>query len=265
MTEPDPHRPQQPATPQDWRDLLRHQELPDADELPRRQRRRARRHWRSAQREARAQWLRRQRAQTPTGIHIPIIALVLAIAIAVATWLMPQHLHHNTRAASPAPSTAAPPAAGDPVSSTTPSTAASPQPSTTALLTAQQVATGFATGYCTRMPLQDGSAAAAVKRASAYASGPLIVNLLNTDDHDFDVLVSRQATSAKPTKVTVTEPTAAQRPAPDTPLRVYLQATAQIQVTGTYDYSYQRTLTLEVSRADTGDPWMVTRVLGLAQ
>ncbi|MEY9839516.1 hypothetical protein [Streptacidiphilus sp. EB103A] len=248
-----------PTSPEDWRELLRRQDPPEEfAELPRRQRRRARKYWRTARRDERAQRIRRQRSQTPTGLHIPLTALVLAAAIAAYTWASPHH-SHPARAATAPTSTAAPLTA--PTATAAATATASATPAT--VLTDRQVASAFMTAYCTRLPLQDGSHNAAVARAAPYASPALVANLDAYDDADFDVLVSRQATAARPTAVTVTEPTTAQRPAPDTAVRVYLQATATIAVTGTHDYTYQRSLTLEISRSDTGNPWTVTRVLGL--
>ena len=253
----------EPGTSEHWRELLRRDEQPDEiAELPLRQRRRARKHWRSARRDERAQWIRAQRANPPTGLHIPAVAILLAAVIGLSTWLWPQH-HGNARPQAQQPSPVATQAqpAGQP-SAGTPTAAASASPDTAAM-SPQQIAVAFMTGYCTRIPLQDASQAGAVARAAPYASSALVDNLTHFDDHDFDVLVSRQVSEAHPGDVTAIAPTEEQRPGPDTQLRVYLQATTTVSATATVSYTYQRSLTLEISRADVGDPWMVTRIIGL--
>lgn len=262
---PEPPGPARPKTPQDWRDLLRNEPLPEEHtELPYRQRRRARRRWRSAQRATRSQWIRQERRRTPTGIHIPLIALLLATAVAVAAWLWPAHAHRQAARHAPAAPTSATATAttpSPPTSADTPT--ATGQPIAPPAAGPADIARDFFTAYTTRLPVADVTHLGAVRRAAPYASQALVDNLARHDDHDFNVLAARQATAARPADVRITAPTNSQRPAPDTPVRVWLQATATINVTGTHDYNYQRSLTLEVSRADVGTAWMVTRVLGI--
>ncbi|MFF4205583.1 hypothetical protein ACFYZ8_33600 [Streptomyces sp. NPDC001668] len=248
-----------------WRQLLRDQPPPDElADLPWRARRRGRRAWKSARRAQREQWVKAERRKVPTPITIPIIALVLAGAVGLASWLQSGHDHQA--GAHPAPSatpTAAAAQSADPATPT-PATTASPT-TTTRPTTPDGIAKAFVTAYCTRKPLQDGSHKAAVERAAPYASAPLVTNLAKHDDKDFNQLVAAQAVKAAPTTVTISQPAASQRPAPDTAVRVYRQATAVIAVEGTDDYRYTRHLTLEIARADVGQPWMVTRVLGLKE
>jgi hypothetical protein len=145
---------------------------------------------------------------------------------------------------------------------------AAPTPSASAPAVAdnpQAVAKAFVTAYTTRRPLQDGSHTASVERAAPYASTPLVENLNKHDDRDFNQLVAAQATSATPTQVDIGQPSQKQRPAPDTSVRVYLQADVTLDVKGTDPYTYTRHLTLEVARADSASAWMVTRVLGLQE
>ncbi|WP_432156095.1 hypothetical protein [Streptomyces sp. bgisy153] len=248
-----------PQTVADWREALRKEELPpELDELPRRQRRRARKHWRSARRDARTEWIRTQCKKTPTPLAVPILALILAGAVAGAAWLMPNHHSAKPQAKNTATPTAQAPA---PTDSTT---ADAPSPSSTPT-TPDAVAKAFVTAYTTRWPLKDQSHDTAVDRAAPYASTPLVENLKKHDDKDFNQLVAAQATQAKPVKVTIGEPTDKQRPAVDTSIRVWRQADVTIAVTGTDDYTYTRHLTVEVTRADAASPWMVTRVLGIQE
>jgi hypothetical protein len=247
-----------PSSTAEWRDLLRNDELPEEfAELSRRKRRRAAKHWRSARREEREQHIRDARKKTPTPLAVPAVALLAAVAVAVAALLLPSNDTQDRAKAK------ASPAAPAEVSPTTPSSpAASP---TVTLTDPDQVAKEFVTAYSTRLPLQDGSHAAAVKRAAPYASAPLVDNLKRHSDKDFNRLVAAQATEAKPTKVEITQPTDKQRPAPDTSIRIWRQATVTVAVKGTDPYTYTRHLTVEVARAGLQTPWMVTRVLGIEE
>lgn len=247
-----------------WRQLLRDEPPPDElADLSWRARRRGRRAWKSARRTQREQWIKAERRKVPTPITVPIIALVLAGAVGLNSWLQAGHDHQAGARPAPSPT---PTVAGAPSTD-----AATPTPATTASPTAPRPATpdgiakAFVAAYCTRKPLQDGSHKAAVERAAPYASAPLVTNLIKHDDKDFNQLVAAQAVTAAPTTVTISQPTAEQRPAPDTAVRVYRQATAVIAVEGTDTYRYTRHLTLEIARADVGQPWMVTRVLGLKE
>ncbi|MGW7463756.1 hypothetical protein ACWGJT_03390 [Streptomyces xantholiticus] len=192
---------------------------------------------------------------------MPIVALVVAGLVAGAAWLWPDQEHNGGRTdASSAPTAPAAP---------TLSSTAEPTPEASATVavpaTPDEIAHAFITAYTTRKPAQDGTHAASVQRASPFASTALVDNLRRHDDLDFNQLVAAQATSATPSQVTIGRPPAADRPAPDTSIRIYRQATVRIDVEGTDDYSYTRHLTLEVSRADVGQPWMVTRVLGVQE
>ncbi|MFJ2217846.1 hypothetical protein ACIQVO_36485 [Streptomyces sp. NPDC101062] len=250
-----------PQTADEWRDALRREELPpELAELPRRQRRRARKQWRSARRDARTEWIRAERRKTPTPLAVPVLALIIAGVVAGAAWLMPVHrpgtpqARHTTTPADQTPG----PAGQDP--------AADPSPSPTpAPTTPDQVAEAFVTAYTTRFPLKDQDHDAAVERAAPYASTPLVANLKKHDDKDFNQLVAAQAVSAKPTDVTISPPTDKQRPAVDTSIRVWRQADITVTVAGTDHYTYTRHLTVEVTRADAASPWMVTRVLGIQE
>ncbi|WP_199550301.1 hypothetical protein [Streptomyces sp. N35] len=262
----------QPAVPQtaaEWREVLRNQPLPpEMAALPRRQRRRAKKAWRTAQRTDRTAAIRAERRNTPTGPAIPVIALVLAGVVAGAAWLWPDNSGNSQATAKPSPSASSSstpaPFASDIPPLPTPS-AASEDPQ--AGQDPERTAKGFATAYSTRFPFQDGTHEAAVERAAAYMSQPLVENLKRYDDLDFNQLVAAQASEAKPVKVTITSPAGKERPAPDTSVRVWRNATVKIAVKGTTDYTYTRRLTLEISRADTtpGNAWMVTRVLGVEQ
>ncbi|MFD7620059.1 hypothetical protein [Streptomyces sp. NPDC059802] len=247
-----------PQTPAEWRELLRREELPpEITELRGRKRRKAKRRWHSARRDERAEWIREERKKTPTPAVVPVIALVVAAAVAGAAWLWP---HEGGDGAKPkaSPTVVAP---EEPAST-------SPTPAASAPAVADKpeaVAKAFATAYTARRPVQDGSHKAAVERAAPYASAPLVQNLKAHDDRDFNELVAAQATEAKPTKVDIGQPSAKDRPAPDTSVRVYLQADVELTVTATEPYSYTRHLTIEVARADAASHWMVTRVLGLKE
>ncbi len=249
-----------PQTAAEWREVLRQEELPpELAELPRRQRRRARKHWQSARRDARTEWIRAERRKTPTPLIVPILALIIAGVVAGAAWLIPDH----DRATPQAGHTSTPTAqASAPASPASDETSPSPEPAPT---TPDEVAKAFVTAYTTRFPLQDQTHEAAVDRAAPYASTPLVANLKKHDDKDFNQLVAAQAVSAKPTDVSVGKPEDKQRPAVDTSIRVWRQTDVTVTVTGSDNYTYTRHLTVEVARADAASPWTVTRVLGIQE
>ncbi|MDJ0346713.1 hypothetical protein QMK19_34620 [Streptomyces sp. H10-C2] len=253
--------PKQPATSAQWRQLLRDDDLPEQlAELPYFQRRRARRAWRSARRDARNARVRAQRKNVPTPVTVPLIALLVAALITAGSWLWRDADHTTTHSAATAP----PAAPVNPVTGTTPPApaASSPAPLPDA---PDDVAKAFVTAYTTRIPPKDGSHQAAVKRAAPYASAALVANLNRHDDLDWNLLIAAQGLEAKPTAVTISRPSPKDQPSADTSVRVYRQATARIAVTGTEAYAYTRHLVVEVSRADVGQRWMVTRVLGLEE
>ncbi|WP_019061430.1 hypothetical protein [Streptomyces prunicolor] len=248
-----------PRTPEGWRELLRADEPPEQiADLPFRRRRRATRAWRSARRDARARWIKEERRKVPTPLSVPIILLVVAGLVAGASWLTSHRDRDTVQAKPPATRSAAPSPHDD-----SPSPAASASSAARRPATPDGIAKAFVLAYTTRILLQDGTHSAAVERAAPYASTALVDNLNRHDDFDWNKLVAAQATSATPTQVSINAPAAKEEFAPDTPVRVYRDATARIEVKGTDDYTYSRRLTLEVSRADVGQPWMVTRVLGL--
>ncbi|MFE0373563.1 hypothetical protein [Streptomyces tendae] len=248
-----------PQSAAEWRELLREEELPpEIDELRGRKRRKAKRRWHSARRDERTEWIREERKKTPTPTVIPVIALILAAAVAGAAWLWPDRHGADTAKPKATPTVEAPEEQAS----------ASPTPTASAPLVADEpeaVANAFVTAYTLRRPVEDGSHKAAVERAAPYASTPLVENLKKHDDRDFNELVAAQATEAKPTKVDIGQPSAKDRPAPDTSVRVYLQADVSLDVKATESYRYTRHLTIEVARADAASRWMVTRVLGLKE
>ncbi|WP_329020473.1 hypothetical protein [Streptomyces sp. NBC_01601] len=248
-----------PQSAAEWRELLREEELPpELAQLPRRKRRKARRRWREARREELGDWIREERRRTPTPLAVPVVALIVAAAVAGAAWLRPDH-HDPAKSPPATPATVEAPSEPDPTNPT-------PSPSAPAVAdTPSAVARAFVTAYTHRRPVQDGTHTASVERAAPYASTPLVQNLARHEDRDFDQLVAAQATEATPTDVVIGQPTSQQRPAPDTSIRVYLQADVTLTVKGTDPYTYTRHLTLEVTRADLASPWMVTRVLGLKE
>ncbi|MFD3422031.1 hypothetical protein [Streptomyces decoyicus] len=251
-------------TAEQWRELLRKEELPaPLAELPLLQRRRARNAWRSARRDTRAEWVKRERRNVPTPITVPILALLLAGLVAAGSWLSPEDDHRPAHTRPHTTPTAAPAPPADDTADPSPS----PTPSATAKRSASAdgIAKDFVTAYCTRNPEHDNSHVAAVTRAAPYASHALVSNLKRHDDRDWNKLVATQALTATPGKVTVSAPAAAQQLPPDTSVRIYRQATARINVKGTDDYAYTRHLTVEVSRADVGQQWQVTRVLGIQE
>ncbi|WP_431983850.1 hypothetical protein [Streptomyces qinglanensis] len=251
-----------PRSAQQWRELLRKDQPPEQfTELPLFQRRRARRAWRSARRDARAQWIKSERRKVPTPLSVPIIALLLAGMVAAASWLWPdqggetvQTKPHNTPSAVPSAD-----------GTTTPTSTSPPSHSANRPGTPDGVARAFVLSYCTRNPAQEADHRVAVSRAAPYASEGLLDNLKRHGDRDWNKLVAAQAMTATPTKVTVTAAPAKEDLPPDTAVRVYRQTTSRIQVKGIDDYHYTRHLTLEVSRTDIGRPWQVTRVLGVEE
>lgn len=247
-----------PSTAAEWRDLLRQDELPEElASLPRRKRRRAAKRWRSARREERDQAIKKARGKPPTTIAVPLLALLIALAVAVGALVWPNDDAPAKAKSKPSPTAAA---SSEPAEPTAPAASPSVQ-----FINPDKVAEEFITAYSTRLPYQDGSHVAAVKRAAPYASSPLVDNLKRHGDKDFDRLVAAQAVEAKPTKTEIAQPTDKQRPAPDTSVRIYRQATVTVAVKGTDPYTYTRHLTVEVSRADLNSPWMVTRVLGIEE
>ncbi|MFM9452392.1 hypothetical protein [Streptomyces europaeiscabiei] len=259
-----PHRHARAKVPQtatEWREALRKEELPpELAELPYLRRRRAKKHWRSAIRDERSEWIRQQRRNTPTPLVVPVLALLLAAAVLIGSWLWPDHDDGSGNVqAKPTPTAQAPqPEDTEPASSPT---AGAPDVANTP----DAIARAFTLAYTLRRPVQDADHTAAVERAAPYASTPLIENLKRHDDRDFNKLVAAQATEAKPTKVRIGQPSDAERPAVDTSIRVYRQADVTLSVTGTDPYTYTRHLTLEIARADAASTWMVTRVLGLEE
>ncbi|MFI1765189.1 hypothetical protein ACH41H_24460 [Streptomyces sp. NPDC020800] len=250
-----------PTTAAEWREILRKEDLPDdIAELPRRKRRRAAKHWRSARRLEREQAIRTARGKAPVTLAVPLLAVLLAGAVAAGSLLWPNHKENKPHATPKATASAA--AAGEPQTTAAPTPAETP---TVAITDPDKVAEGFATAYSTRMVMEDATHAAAVRRAAPYASDALVANLKRHDDRDWNKLVAAQAREAKPTKTVIAKPNEKQRPAPDTDIRIWRQATVTVAVTGTDNYTYTREMTLEVSRADIGTPWMVTRVLGLEE
>ncbi|MFE6272238.1 hypothetical protein ACFVQ9_25995 [Streptomyces goshikiensis] len=250
-----------PTTAAEWREVLRKEELPDdITELPRRKRRRAAKNWRSARRLEREQAIRAARGKAPVTLAVPVLALLLAGAVVAGSWLWPDHAEKNTPAApKPTPSAAS---AGDPQTTAAPTPAETP---TATITDPDKVAERFATAYSTRLLMEDATHAGAVRRAAPYASDALVANLKRHDDRDWNKLVAAQARDAKPSKTVIAKPNEKQRPAPDTDIRIWRQATVTVAVTGTDNYTYTREMTIEVSRADIGTPWMVTRVLGLEE
>ncbi|WP_274036627.1 hypothetical protein [Streptomyces sp. MMBL 11-1] len=247
-----------PSTAAEWRDLLRRDELPEElAGLPRRKRRRAAKRWRSARREEREQAVKRARGKPPITLAVPAVALLIALAVAIGALVLPADDVPSKAKSKPGPTA---PASTDPKAPPAPSTSPSAQ-----FISPDQVAEKFITAYTTRLPYQDGSHQAAVKRAAPYASSPLVDNLKRHGDKDFDRLVAAQAVEARPTKTEIAQPSGKQRPAPDTSVRIYRRATVTVAVKGTDPYSYTRRLTVEVSRADLNSPWMVTRVLGIEE
>ncbi|MFI9311070.1 hypothetical protein [Streptomyces triculaminicus] len=247
-----------------WRAFLRADELPEElKALPLRQRRRAKKAWRSARRDQRGQWAKKERRRVPDyGPLVPVLAMLIAAVVTVGAWLYPDDRDDSRPKASPS-ATASP-------SSTTKTLPPRPvhprpTPSGTPATTPEEVAQAFLSAYCSRRPRQDGTHTGAVERAAPYASQPLTDNLERHGDKDFDRLVAAQALEAKATKVELSQPTSTQRPGPDTPVRVYRQAKVTVEAKGTDTYTYVRVLTVEVQRAETDQAWMVTRLLGVEE
>ncbi|MFJ8676786.1 hypothetical protein [Streptomyces sp. NPDC093589] len=260
---PEPTDTSAARTTEQWRELLRNQELPESvAELPLLRRRRARKAWKSARRDARAEWVKRERRNVPTPVTVPIIALLLAGLVAAGSWLSPDEDHNPAPAKPHRTPTAAPaPPAEDTVPAPTPTPSATSKPP----VSPDAVAKAFLTAYSTRSPEKEDNHVAAVDRAAPYASRALVSNLRRHEDRDWNKLVATQALTATPSKVTVSVPSASQQLPPDTSVRTYRQASVRIDVKGTDDYSYTRHLTVEVSRADVGQRWQVTRVLGIQE
>ncbi|MEU5425777.1 hypothetical protein AB0H73_09230 [Streptomyces olivoreticuli] len=253
-----------PRTAAEWREALRTEELPtELASLPRRQRRRAKKAWRSARREQRTEWVKNERRRVPEyGIGLSLLVTAIAGVVAVGAWLFPDHKSDHAQKKTPAATASPTPAGEDPPPDPGP---ARPAPSSTPATTPEAAAQGFLTAYCTRRPLQDGSHTASVERAAPYASKPLVANLRRHRDKDFDRLVAAQAIEAKATKVDLANPSGTQRPGPDTDVRVYRQAKVTVEVKGTDTYTYTRELTAEIQRTEVGQPWMVTRLLGVEE
>lgn len=261
---PEPTDTSAPRTAEQWRELLRKEELPEPlAELPLLRRRRARRAWRSARRDARAEWVKRERRNVPTPITVPIIALLLAGLVAASSWLWPEEDHVPSPARPHSTATAAPARPADDTPDPTPTSSSTATPKRPA--SPDGIAKAFVTAYSTRSPEREDSHVAAVNHAAPYASQALVSNLKRHEDRDWNTLVATQALTATPSNVTVSAPAAAQQLPPDTSVRAYRQATVRIDVKGTDDYSYTRHLTVEVSRADVGQLWQVTRVLGIKE
>ncbi|MFJ4778311.1 hypothetical protein [Streptomyces sp. NPDC088762] len=257
-------------TPQEWRDILANVRYPEEVKKggSRRERRRAKAaHLQEVRRQSH-DWVREQRRRDPirpTGAVI-IVVLVLALG-AGARWVWPGLLGEKQ----PAAAASAPAAPGSedagaqaPAASAPPSAAPSVAPPSAAAPPADlgnpdRVAEQFMRIYLTRNPPQDQKHRTVVQRAEAYMAPALVVNLSEHTDPAWDKLVSRGGVS-KVRSVAVA-PAGKDLPG-DSPLRVWRQATATVDVDGYTDYSETTVLQLELMTSGNGK-WHITRILGL--
>ncbi|MFF6984265.1 hypothetical protein ACFZAV_42885 [Streptomyces sp. NPDC008343] len=253
-------------TPQEWRELLRtsYDYPEEIEDAPRRKRRRLRRAHRTAQRERTAEWIREERRRDPLrpGAALVIVAAVLVVG-ALARY-GPNLFDgdddgrgRNVTATASASPTTDQGAAAD--SSPSPSASASPSPSASVDLSKPDtVAKEWARLYLTRNPPVDEDHTAAVRRAAPYSMPALTENLANSSDPAWNRLVSNGGVSTVGT-VTV-KPAGGDLP-PDTPLRVWRTVTATVKVAGYTDYTEKTTIQAELT--NTGDGWLVSRVVGV--
>ncbi|MCX4690943.1 hypothetical protein [Streptomyces sp. NBC_01408] len=257
-------------TPQEWRDILAGVNYPEEVKKggSRRERRSAKAVHRHEVRRRSHEWVREQRRHDPIRPAGAVIIVVLVLALgAGARWVWPGLLGEKQPAGASAAAPADPaPDSGEakvPAISAPPSAVPSASPSPSAppadLANPDRVAEQFMRIYLTRNPPQDQKHAEVVERAKAFMTPALVVNLSEHTDPAWDKLVSRGGIS-KVRSVAVA-PAGKDLPG-DSPLRVWRQATAAVDVDGYTDYSENTVLQLEMMTSGNGK-WHITRILGL--
>lgn len=247
-----------PATPAEWRDLLKadYDYPEEINDVGRRKRRQARKAHRERERADIRQRIRQEREREPisAGGALVVIAAILLVG-AIAGWA---HWAHSggRPAAAASPSAALPTDAPQPTGSA--GSAAPSASGTDNLSDPDTVAQNFARAYESRNPPQDQDHNAPVRRAAAWATPALAENLSSSTDRAWNDLVSNGGVQ---TVSAVTVGPAAHGLPPDTPLRVWRTVTVQTHIKG-YK-TYDQTVTLQAELTRDGDQWLVSRLVGV--
>lgn len=253
--------PQQRHTPKELREILASIRYPeDIATGPRRGRKQRRREHREAVRRATTQWVREERRRDPIRPAGAVIILALILSLgAGARWIWPgldgePDSARVTASASPTPDTPN----DKPKGNSTPPSSPSPSVPAVDLTDPERVAEEAVRLYLTRNPPEDGEHTEAVIRAAPYMAPALVENLTAHSDAAWDKLVSRGGISS----VSSVKAGPAKKDLPaDSPVRVWRQTTAELDVEG-YT-TYRETVVYQIELTASGDGWLVSRILGL--
>lgn len=260
--------PEEPQTPQGWRDLLRasHQYPEEFKNVGRRQRRRAKKVWRQESRDRSSTWVREQREREPLagGIALTVL-LIMFVTFAIAAKFGTAEEKHSDSTSSPHPSDTIPAPPAKPSysspevndSSSPSSTPSVPEP---VLKDPEKAAKGFLHVYLHRFPRQDKGIGPSIERASSWMSDTLEKNLKTHPDLYYQRLVANGAAESSVKDIKL-EKLGSAAP-PDNKYRVQREAKINISVAGREKYNVDRKLQLEVARGASGD-WHVTELRGI--
>lgn len=239
-----PSRPDgSPDRPSDWRDLFnRDYDYPDdllTGDMSRRQRRRGKRAWRSADRRERIEWIRQQRRGQPPTSPAVILGAVVVMALIVfsAGYVVPRWFTDGQPGGDREPVSLLTPS-GVPVPTIAPTTAptgqATPTPSEQSgrLTPAAAVAVirTWTAAFYTRTPAAE-TYTELLERTQLYLTDEVAQTLREAGDPTYDALAAAHGTSHVD-KITVTQPPAGGGAPADTPTRITRLLIAQITVTG---------------------------------
>ncbi|MCY1649208.1 hypothetical protein OVA19_00025 [Streptomyces sp. SL203] len=255
-------------TPQEWREFLATARYPEEVTTGRRRGRRQRkREHREAVRRNTREWVREERRRDPIRPAGAVIILAVILGLGVgARWLWPGLLGAERDGAAQVTNSASPtPGAQDdkPAASSSAASSPSSSPSESApavdLSDPETVAEEAVRLYLTRNPPQDEEHTAPVLRAAPYMAPSLVENLTSHSDPAWDKLVSRGGVSS----VSSVKVAPAKNDLPaDSPIRVWRETTAKVDVEGYTNYSETVVYQVELTNSS-GDGWHVSRILGL--
>jgi hypothetical protein len=273
-----------PREPDSWRDWIRADyEYPeDFDELPRSQRRRAKRKWRREDRAQRMAWLRDERRSEPASPGGAVVGIVFLVIVVLGFGAALPRLLHGDEAdrppiglltPAPAPGTAPsaegsqPPASTVPTesptaTSTAPSTAPLPPVATQRVSAADVAAAGrtaglWARSFYTRNPAKE-SYSQLVEKAGRYTTREVSDSFIAAGDSTYTALRTAKGTS-RVLAAPVTAPRSGTAPV-DTPNRISRVVTVKIQVTGSKPA--QLNLPLLVTLVPRESSWVISDVNG---
>ncbi len=275
--------PESPREPDSWRDWIRADyEYPeDFDDLPRGQRRRAKRKWRREDQTQRMAFLRDQRRNEPAGPGGVVVAIVFLVIVVLGFGAALPRLLHGDQAErapigllTPAPPPGSAPTAagssGQPAPTTpaeTPTASASsavplPPPATqrasaVQVAAAARIAGLWAKSFYSRNPAKE-TYSQLVEKAARYTTREVADSFIAAGDSTYTALRSAKGTS-RVLAAAVTPPRAGAAPV-DTPNRITRVVTAKIQVTGSKPVRLN--LPLLVTLVPRESSWVVSDVNG---